>query len=70
MGYSDWGHRDRTHLRWFTRRDMVALLEATGWRVTATSHPPPGRSRWLDRLTGGRSSDLLVAQFYVSATAA
>ena len=28
FGYTDWGHRDRTHLRWFTRRDIEALLAA------------------------------------------
>jgi hypothetical protein len=70
FGYTDWGHRDRTHLRWFTKRDMAALLERTGWRVTGTGHPPLGRSKALAKLTRGRSSDFLVAQFYVSARAA
>jgi len=23
FGYTDWGHRDQTHLRWFTRADLV-----------------------------------------------
>jgi SAM-dependent methyltransferase len=31
FGYTDWGHRDRTHLRWFTRRDLDALLRRNGW---------------------------------------
>ena len=26
FGYTEWGHRDATHLRWFTRRDMRDLL--------------------------------------------
>ena len=30
FGYTEWGHRDSTHLRWFTRRDLVALLENAG----------------------------------------
>jgi 2-polyprenyl-3-methyl-5-hydroxy-6-metoxy-1,4-benzoquinol methylase len=67
FGYTDWGHRDSTHLRWFTRRDMVELLQATGWRVERVSHPALGRSRGLDRLTRGRSTEFLVGQWYVGA---
>jgi 2-polyprenyl-3-methyl-5-hydroxy-6-metoxy-1,4-benzoquinol methylase len=37
FGYAEWGHRDATHLRWFTRRDLVALIEAAGWRVESTT---------------------------------
>ena len=69
FGYTDWGHRDSTHLRWFTRRDMIELLERSGWRVTGTSHPALGRSRRLDRLTGGRSTEFLVGQWYIGARA-
>lgn len=36
FGYTDWGHRDSTHLRWFTRRDVSRLLEEADWRVVAT----------------------------------
>lgn len=67
FGYTDWGHRDSTHLRWFTRRDAAQLVGDAGWEVTGTSWPPLGRSASLHRLTGGRSSELLVAQVYVSA---
>jgi 2-polyprenyl-3-methyl-5-hydroxy-6-metoxy-1,4-benzoquinol methylase len=69
FGYTDWGHRDNTHLRWFTRRDIVAAVKAAGWHVVATSHPPLGRSQGLDRITRGRSSEFLVAQVYVLARA-
>lgn len=69
FGYAAWGHRDHTHLRWFTRRDIVELVGATGWRVTGVSHPPLGRSARLDRLTRGRSTEFLVGQWYVAATA-
>ena len=31
FGYTEAEHRDVTHLRWFTRRDLVGLLESTGW---------------------------------------
>jgi 2-polyprenyl-3-methyl-5-hydroxy-6-metoxy-1,4-benzoquinol methylase len=67
FGYADWGHRDRTHLRWFTRSDIVALVEGAGWSVTKVAHPPLGRSRALARLTRGRSSEFLVGQWYVAA---
>ena len=69
FGYTDWGHRDRTHLRWFTRRDIVEAVAAAGWRVDGVSHPPLRRSRALDRLTRGRT-EFLVGQWYVAATAA
>ena len=32
--YKDYGVMDRTHLRFFTRRTMVALVEGAGMRVT------------------------------------
>jgi 2-polyprenyl-3-methyl-5-hydroxy-6-metoxy-1,4-benzoquinol methylase len=67
FGYSDWGHRDSTHLRWFTRRDILDLVAASGWQPTGTSWPPLGRSALLHRLSRGRSSEFLVAQVYVSA---
>jgi 2-polyprenyl-3-methyl-5-hydroxy-6-metoxy-1,4-benzoquinol methylase len=70
FGYTEWGHRDNTHLRWFTRRDIVGAVERAGWRVVSTSHPPLGRSKGLDRVTRGRSSEFLVAQVYVLARAA
>jgi 2-polyprenyl-3-methyl-5-hydroxy-6-metoxy-1,4-benzoquinol methylase len=69
FGYTDWGHRDSTHLRWFTRRDLIELTDQAGWRVTGTSVPPLRRSAGLHRLTRGRSSEFLVAQVYLSARA-
>jgi 2-polyprenyl-3-methyl-5-hydroxy-6-metoxy-1,4-benzoquinol methylase len=65
FGYTDWGHRDRTHLRWFTRRDIVASLERSGWAVQRVSHPELHRSRRLDGLSRGRSTEFLVGQWYV-----
>jgi 2-polyprenyl-3-methyl-5-hydroxy-6-metoxy-1,4-benzoquinol methylase len=67
FGYTDWGHRDRTHLRWFTRRDIVEAMEHTGWPVQRVSHPELNKSRGLDRLTNGRSTEFLVGQWYVLA---
>jgi 2-polyprenyl-3-methyl-5-hydroxy-6-metoxy-1,4-benzoquinol methylase len=67
FGYSEWGHRDKTHLRWFTRRDIVDAMERAGWTVQLVSHPQLGKSRSLDRLTRGRSTEFLVGQWYVLA---
>lgn len=70
FGYQPAGHRDATHLRWFTRRDIVRLLEEAGWWVRAAS--PSGlqwRSRALHAATRGRSTEYLAAQWSVLATA-
>jgi 2-polyprenyl-3-methyl-5-hydroxy-6-metoxy-1,4-benzoquinol methylase len=67
FGYTDWGHRDNTHLRWFTPRDAVALLEDAGWQVTGTGWPPLTRATLPHRLSRGRLTEFLVAQVYVSA---
>jgi O-antigen biosynthesis protein len=64
FGYTDWGHRDRTHLRWVTRSDLVELLESNGWRVERTAHAPlTPAGRLAERLTGGRSAEFLVYQW-------
>ncbi|MEW6582796.1 MAG: class I SAM-dependent methyltransferase [Actinomycetota bacterium] len=64
FGYAEWGHRDVTHLRWFTRRDLVALLEDTGWRVQEVTHGALRPvSRRLARLTRGLSAEFLVWQW-------
>lgn len=63
FGYGDAGHRDRTHLRWFTKRDLVDLLEQTGWEVESVAHGEVRPlSRLLERLTRGLSAELLVYQ--------
>jgi 2-polyprenyl-3-methyl-5-hydroxy-6-metoxy-1,4-benzoquinol methylase len=64
FGYTDWGHRDRTHLRWFTRADLVALLEEGGWQVERTLHAPlTAAGRVAARVTRGRSAEFLVYQW-------
>lgn len=67
FGYTEQGHRDSTHLRWFTKRDVVAELERAGWIVDRVSHPQLRRTKTLDRLTGGRSTEFTVGQWYVLA---
>lgn len=65
FGYADWGHRDETHLRWFTRADLEAALRRTGWRPVSGSHP--ALSRGLHRLTGGRVAEFTFGQWVVLA---
>jgi 2-polyprenyl-3-methyl-5-hydroxy-6-metoxy-1,4-benzoquinol methylase len=63
------GHRDDTHLRWFTRKDIVAAVTDAGWKVTAVSNRR--LSAWrrvLGRLTFGLSDEFLVFQWYILAT--
>ncbi len=69
FGYTEWGHRDITHLRWFTRRDIEALLKLEGWAVEATTPAILGRNRILDRLTFGRIREFIALQWHVLARA-
>lgn len=63
FGYTPAEHRDVTHLRWFTRRDLVELLESTGWAVDALDF---GSLRPISslaaRLTRSRSPEFLAYQ--------
>jgi 2-polyprenyl-3-methyl-5-hydroxy-6-metoxy-1,4-benzoquinol methylase len=67
FGYVPAGHRDATHIRWFTRRDIVALVGEGGWLVDDVAHSQLHRSRALHRLTRGRSTEFLAGQWYVLA---
>ena len=68
FGYAEWGHRDATHLRWFTRRDLEALLRRSGWDPVPGSHPALRGSRSaLHRVTGGRLAELTFVQWVVLA---
>ena len=68
FGYEPFGHRDATHLRWFTRRDIVAVVGEAGWTVRGTA---PSTLHWKSRalrtLTRGRSNEFLAGQWYVLA---
>jgi SAM-dependent methyltransferase len=63
FGYAPAGHRDKTHLRWFTKRDLVDLLETAGWPVVVVQHGELRPvSRLAARLTRGLSVEFLVYQ--------
>jgi len=71
FGYAEFGHRDATHLRWYTRRDVVALVGRTGWDVQwAVADTFRGRNRYVDRLTLRRAREFLALQWHVLARAA
>ena len=47
FGYTDMGHRDATHIRWFTRKDMQRLLAQAGWAVERSTSSMTHRLREL-----------------------
>ncbi len=67
FGYQPFGHRDATHIRWFTRRDIVALVGEGGWSVQSVAWSQLHRSRHLHTLTRGRTTEFLAGQWYVLA---
>jgi O-antigen biosynthesis protein len=71
FGYTEWGHRDATHLRWFTRRDIVALLEEAGWRVRSTTPSAAHKLQELGlpapRRLVGAGGEFFAVQWYVLA---
>jgi SAM-dependent methyltransferase len=70
FGYADFGHRDATHLRWFTRADIVALIGRAGWEVRSWGpNTFRGRDRPVDRLTRGRLREFIALQWHVLAVA-
>jgi 2-polyprenyl-3-methyl-5-hydroxy-6-metoxy-1,4-benzoquinol methylase len=68
FNYQAHGHRDDTHLRWFTPRDLERAIADAGFEVRSRSHPPfsPAR-RLLAKLTKGKSSEFLAGQWQVLA---
>ena len=70
FGYTESGHRDATHLRWLTRRDLVTLVGASGWEVLrVNADVSGGHNLQADRLTFGRAREFLALQWRVLARA-
>ena len=69
------GIHDRTHLRWFTRRSVVDLLESAGLRVEALEsvrRVRESRPSWLDRpaqMLRGTAGELVTFQWLARARA-
>ena len=70
FGYEQFGHRDYTHLRWFTRRDLEALVSDAGWLVVE-SRPTAtlARTGFLEGVTRGLTGELLSPQWQLLARA-
>ena len=70
FGYTDSGHRDNTHLRWYTRRDLIAIVTEAGWRLEWVRPAEfRGRDRNFDRATFGRTREFITLQWHLLATA-
>jgi 2-polyprenyl-3-methyl-5-hydroxy-6-metoxy-1,4-benzoquinol methylase len=64
FGYTKEGHRDATHLRWFTKRDAADMLTRAGWKVERIDHQELTKpSALLERITRGTSAEFLVFQW-------
>ena len=48
--YEDSGVRDRTHLRFFTRKSMLRMLDETGYTVITIEGINPSPTYWQDKL--------------------
>jgi 2-polyprenyl-3-methyl-5-hydroxy-6-metoxy-1,4-benzoquinol methylase len=71
FGYTKEGHRDATHLRWFTKRDAADMVERAGWSVERIDHQELTKpSALLERITRGTSAEFLVFQWAILARAA
>lgn len=63
FGYTPAEHRDVTHLRWFTRRDLVEQLESAGWSVRGVDFGAlRPLSRLAARVTRDRTPEFLAYQ--------
>jgi SAM-dependent methyltransferase len=63
FGYTEAEHRDVTHLRWFTRRDVVDALASAGWSIVAVDFGALRPvSRAVARVTRDRSAEFLSYQ--------
>ena len=72
FGYTEWGHRDATHLRWFTRRDMQDILRESGWEIDSTTSSAEHRLRELrlpspHRIVNGLGGEFFGRAWYILA---
>jgi 2-polyprenyl-3-methyl-5-hydroxy-6-metoxy-1,4-benzoquinol methylase len=65
--YARAGLLDVTHLRFFTRRDAVRMLEAAGLRIVAVDCVPPRsrKRRLAAALTRGRVMEFVASQWFL-----
>lgn len=61
--YTDEGILDRTHLRFFCKRDMIELMRQAGLRVERIHYHLRGKALWANRITLGVLEEFLVVQY-------
>ena len=70
FGYTKSGHRDSTHLQWFTVADASRMLEDAGWHVECVDHQELHQvSKLAERITRGLTAEFLVYQWAILARA-
>jgi 2-polyprenyl-3-methyl-5-hydroxy-6-metoxy-1,4-benzoquinol methylase len=67
--YERYGVRDWTHLRWFTRRSLARMLQASDWEPQRWVTSASLRGRLLARLSEPLANDFLRQQLTVVARA-
>jgi len=64
FGYTEMGHRDATHIRWFTRKDMQRLLGQAGWAVEGSTSSMTHRLRELRFKVPAGVSNGVAGEFF------
>ena len=67
FAYEPEGIMDVTHLRFFTRRDAIAMLEAAGLRIVDVAHPDPETAKRRAAYRLGLT-EFLTIQWWIRAT--
>jgi O-antigen biosynthesis protein len=65
--YRDSGIMDRTHMRFFTRKTMLAMLEDSGYRLRSIEPAIGRKSMLLNRVTARLLENFLARQFMIVA---
>jgi len=70
LKYEDFGILDKTHLRFFAKKNIVELVEGAGLKVDLISADLYQKRKLLDIVTFGLFKDFLVMQYIVVALVA
>lgn len=65
---TDKGLLDRTHLRWFTKHSLIAMLDLPNLEVEQVKANMITRDRWISLLSFGFLERFLAVQYIVRAT--
>lgn len=65
---TDKGLLDRTHLRWFTKHSLIAMLDQPGLEIQQVKANMIARDRWICRFSFGFLERFLAVQYIVRAT--